>query len=72
MSEPSTPGDHRPSTNRASPAYIGLDLNWSGYAGTIVEVRPASVLLQLLAGPAIEVPAGEVVTIAGRTRRLIV
>jgi hypothetical protein len=34
-------------------AEVGLDLGWSGFRGTIVEVRGRSVLRQLLGGDAL-------------------
>jgi hypothetical protein len=38
-------------------AEVGLDMEWSGFRGTIVEIRSQSVLLQLLGGRALVVPA---------------
>jgi hypothetical protein len=53
-------------------AEVGLDLEWSGYRGTIVEVRAQSVLQQLLGGKALIVPAGDNVTVNGHLRRLVI
>jgi hypothetical protein len=52
-------------------AEIGLDLEWSGYRGTIVEIRSQSVLLPLLGSKALVVPAGDNVTVNGHVRRLV-
>jgi hypothetical protein len=53
-------------------AEVGLEVEWSGYHGTIVEVRARSVLLQMTSGPAIEVPANDFVTVHGALYRLMV
>jgi hypothetical protein len=53
-------------------AAVGLDLDWSGYRGTIVEVRGQSVLLQLLGGDALVVLAGDNVTVEGQVPRLAI
>jgi hypothetical protein len=53
-------------------AEVGLELDWSGYHGTIVEVRASSVLLQITSGPAIEVPSNDSVTVHGAMYRLVI